>query len=263
MSTAKQIVGHADRVREAFTKQAETFEDARLNTGFTEGIAWLVDSCEPQESDVVLDVAAGTGLVSRALAGLVSSVIAFDTTNAMLVKGKDAADAEGLSHVVFQHGDAEALPFVDESFSLVVSRFSLHHLEDPEVVLGEMFRVCRPSGRVVVFDLCASEDPELARRQDHVENLRDSSHLRMITESWLTAAFARLGLAVSSSERRQVRHPLDQWLAQARANDETAARIREMLLDELDGGPPTGMEPSRQGDSLHFTHTWLSIVGHK
>src|SRR5680860_1229013 len=67
---------HHDRVEAAFTQQAGTFERADLNVAFTSGLPWLVELADPSETDRVLDVAGGTGLVARALAELVDSVTA-------------------------------------------------------------------------------------------------------------------------------------------------------------------------------------------
>ena len=57
---------------------------------------------------------------------------------------------KGLSNLTWKVGDILPLPFVDEPFSLVLSRYSFHHFLDPKAVLSEMIRVCRPGGRVMV-----------------------------------------------------------------------------------------------------------------
>ena len=87
----------------------------------------------------MLDVAAGTGHVARSLAPRVRAVVALDATQAMLEQGK----RHGVPNVVFMRGDAAALPFVDQSFDVVVNRFALHHFEQPEVQLAEMRRCGR------------------------------------------------------------------------------------------------------------------------
>ena len=61
--------------------------------------------------EFMLDLAAGTGLGSRALAPKVRAVVALDATAAMLHVGRAEAEREGLSNIVFQRGDAAALPF--------------------------------------------------------------------------------------------------------------------------------------------------------
>lgn len=50
---------HEERIRNAFTRQAPTFEDARLNIAFTSSVPWLLDHLAPQADDISLDVAGG------------------------------------------------------------------------------------------------------------------------------------------------------------------------------------------------------------
>jgi SAM-dependent methyltransferase len=58
---------------------------------------------------------------------------------------------------VFVHGDAAHMPFVDDAFDLVLSRFAVHHFERPEEQISEMVRVCRPDGRIAIIDLVAPD----------------------------------------------------------------------------------------------------------
>lgn len=92
----------------------------------------------------------------------------------MLAEGKRAADHTGLMNVTFAHGDATALPYLDRSFTLVVTRFSLHQVADPEAVVKEMVRVSRPGAALIIADLVRPAD--LEGDLDRVERLRDPSH---------------------------------------------------------------------------------------
>jgi ubiquinone/menaquinone biosynthesis C-methylase UbiE len=170
---------HRRRVRDAFTKQATTFEDQRLNQAFTAGLPRLLAMAAPRRDDACLEVAAGTSIVGRGLAGQVAHVVALDATPAMLREGWRQADRAGIRNLAFVLGDAARLPCRTGAFSLVVTRFSLHHFAEPAGPLRELVRVCRGGGRLVIQDMAASTDPDLARRQDEVERLRDPSHLRM------------------------------------------------------------------------------------
>jgi ubiquinone/menaquinone biosynthesis C-methylase UbiE len=253
--------GHNDAVRREFTKQAQTFEDDRLNAAFTSGLDWLAECFAPESGHLVLDVAAGTGHVARTLAALARQVVAVDLTKAMLEEGRAQAERAGLDNVLFQEGDASALPYLDHSFDLVVTRFSLHHFEDPQIPLSEMVRVCRSGGRVGVADMVADDDPLLAERQDELERLRDPSHTRMLTLDALGDLLEQLGAGVLTRSSRQVVRPVQTWLDQARAGDAAAQKIIDELGAELAGGTETGLQPQQRDGELYFTQTWAVVVG--
>jgi len=76
-----------------------------------------------------------------------------DLTVALLELGAARLAAANVRNVVLQEGNAEALPFVADSFDLVYCLAALHHIGDPVRAVEEMTRVCRPGGRVVLSDL--------------------------------------------------------------------------------------------------------------
>jgi SAM-dependent methyltransferase len=248
---------HRDLILREFGRQAGTFEDARLNAAFTRHLGRLVDFARPASEDVCLEVACGTGLVARALAFRTRHVTALDITPQMLEVGKARADAEGLSNVVFQQGDAERLPFLGGSFSLVISRFSLHQVVEPERVASELVRVCRPGGRVVVADLVVK--PGLPGDPDRMERLRDPSHAAMLTVETIERLLTSTGAAVDECDVFDVERPVRAWLEQARTPGDAAAQIEGELLRELAGDASTGMRPLIVDDNLWFTQTWAHI----
>ena len=107
----------------------------------------LVDAAGVRACDRVLDVAGGTGnaAVPAALAG--ADVIASDLTPELFPAGREFAARHGAT-VAFEEGDAEALPYADESFDVVLScvgvMFAPHH----QRAADELLRVCRPGGRI-------------------------------------------------------------------------------------------------------------------
>ena len=254
---------HRQRIREVFTAQAPTFEDPSLNFAFTSGLPWLLELASPQQSDVCLDVAAGTGLISRALAAQVTRVVAVDATIAMLRTGAEQAAEAGARNIAFVAGDASALPCPSALFTLVVTRFSLHHFEDPLPPLREMVRALRTGGRLVVHDLVASTDPVVALAQDRVESLRDPSHLRMPPAGAVDRWLADLGMEVRQRETRVVARPVAQWLAQALTGEAAAAQIMEAFDREMAGGLATGLQPHDHDGELWFRQTWEITVATK
>ena len=247
---------HAARIARAFTEQAAAFEDPAVNRPFTTDAAWIAEHVAVRPDDLVLDVAAGTGIVARALAPRARAVVALDATAAMLEAGRAAAAADGIANVVFLLGDATALPFLDASFDVAVTRFSLHHLEEPARAVGEMARCLRPGGRIVVADIVADDDPAVAREQDRLERLRDPSHVRLQTTGELARLLADAGLAAARAEWRDVERPLAPWLAQTRVAAATAREIEAALRRELAGGEPTGFRPAEAAGALQFTHRY-------
>ena len=246
-----------DLILREFARQAGTFEDPRLNGAFTRHLQRLVDFARPDPEDVCLDVACGTGLIARALAVRTRHVTALDTTPQMLATGKAQADAEGVSTVVFQRGDAARLPFLDASFSLVISRFSLHHVAEPDRVAAEMVRVCRSGGRVVVADMVVR--PELPGDPDRVERLRDPSHGTMLTAEAIVRLLTAFGAAVETADVFDVERPLRPWLEQAGTPGDAARQIENELSREISGGTPTGMRPLVMDGEPWFTQTWAHI----
>ena len=240
-----------------FARQAGTFEDPRLNSAFTSHLQRLVDFARPQPEDVCLDVACGTGLVARALAVRTRHVTALDATPEMLATGKKRADVEGVSNVVFQRGDAARLPFLYGSFSLVISRFSLHHVAGPDEVAAEMVRVCRAGGRVVVADLVSK--PGLPGDPDRMERLRDPSHGTMLAVEAIVGLLTRAGAAPGTADVFDVERPLRPWLEQAGTPGAVAHQVEEELSGELSGGAPTGLRPVLVDGEPWFTQTWAHI----
>ena len=107
----------------------------------------LVEACGIGSELRVLDVAAGTGNASIPAAQRGASVTASDLTPELLEVGRRHAESEGVE-LNWVEGDAEKLPFEDESFDVVMScigaMFAPHHQD----VADELVRVCRPGGTV-------------------------------------------------------------------------------------------------------------------
>ncbi len=248
--------GHPDRLRAAFTTQSVTMEDAALGMAFTAGLDWLVDVIQPRADDLAVDLAGGTGLVARHLAGRVRSIVVVDVTEAMLRAGRRAAAAAGLATVGFVCGDATGSPLPSAAFSLAVSRLAMHHVPDPGALFDELLRLTRPGGRIVVKDLVAADDETVAQRHDALEILRDDSHLLMLRPGEAARALIARGATVTRVARRDLDRPLEPWLEQARTPAGRADQVRRALEEELGGGPPTGLRPHRRDGQLWFRHAW-------
>jgi SAM-dependent methyltransferase len=224
---------------------------------------WIVEQLDLQPHFEVLDVAAGTGHLSRAIAPHVKHIVALDLTPEMLTQGRREAEQQGLTNVVFEQGEAEHLTYADEAFDLVVTRFSLHHFADARGPVREMVRVCRRGGRIAVVDLVSPDDPAVAETYNHLERLRDTSHVRALTAGELQRLVRETGLTIVHTLRRDVEVHLDRWLDLTRTSSAARARIREALTHDLQGLKTTGMRPYMADQGLKFLQAWLVVVGVK
>ena len=252
-----------DVIRREFGQQAARFGEEGLTLSNQAYLQWMVEQLDLQPHFEVLDVAAGTGHLSRAIAPYVKRVVALDLTPEMLAQGRYEAEQQQLTKVVFEQGEAEHLGFPNAAFDLVVTRFSLHHFAEPRGPLQEMVRVCRRGGRVAVIDIVSPDDPAVAITYNRLERLRDPSHLRALTASELQQLMAKSGLDLVHTAARDVEVHLDRWLDLTAAAPEARRSIRTALTADLDGVQATGMRPYVRDAELKFLHTWLVVIGRK
>jgi ubiquinone/menaquinone biosynthesis C-methylase UbiE len=250
-----------DVVRREFGRQASRFGEQGLTLSNQDYLQWMVEQLDLQPHFEVLDVAAGTGHLSRAIAPSVRRVVALDLTPEMLAQGRYEAEQQGLTNLVFEQGEAEHLSYADAGFDLVVTRFSLHHFADPRGPLQEMVRVCRRGGRVAVIDIVSPHDPAVAITYNHLERLRDPSHLRAMSADELHRLIRRTGLDLVHTASRDVEVDLERWLDLTGAAPEARQTIRTALTQDLDGLQATGMRPYCRNEGLKFLHAWLVVIG--
>ncbi len=252
-------MSHDEVVRTAFAGQAKAFEDKNRHFGTDDVVAWLAGNTPVTSSDMVLEVAAGTGIFGRAIAASVAAVVAVDLSAEMLAEGKRATDSQGVGNIIWQQGDVTELPFLDHTFDRVLSRLAIHHFEDPAVPIGEMVRVCRPGGTITIVDMVVLD----ASTQDvfnGLERRRDPSHTRALTRTELRTAIEAAGCSITHTATRVNTLNGQRWLDQTSTPPHEAAFIRSAWSVELAGGPPTGMLPFVGISGVEFVHNWDLIV---
>jgi ubiquinone/menaquinone biosynthesis C-methylase UbiE len=108
----------------------------------------LCEAAGLRAGERVLDVATGSGNTALAAARRACEVVGVDFVPALLERARERAHAERFTHVTFQEGDTEALPFPDGVFDVVLSTSGHMFAPHPAKAASEMARVCRPGGRV-------------------------------------------------------------------------------------------------------------------
>jgi ubiquinone/menaquinone biosynthesis C-methylase UbiE len=131
---------------------AETYERYMVPVLFAPAAEHLLAVARLPPGERVLDVGTGTGIVARLAApnvGPTGSVAGLDVSPAMLSVARAMAAEEGLS-IDWREGQAEALPYPDRGFDLVLSQFALMFFADRQAALAEMRRVLVSGGRVAI-----------------------------------------------------------------------------------------------------------------
>jgi demethylmenaquinone methyltransferase/2-methoxy-6-polyprenyl-1,4-benzoquinol methylase len=111
----------------------------------------------PRPGQRILDLAAGTGASSVSLARSGAEVVAADFSPGMIAEGRRRH--RGIRNLTFIEADATALPFEDGEFDAVTMSFGLRNVNEPAKALGELLRVTKPGGRLVVCEFSHPPSP--------------------------------------------------------------------------------------------------------
>ena len=135
-------------VPQALIDAASTYEALFVPALFRQWAPMLAAAASIKAGDRVLDIACGTGVLTREVAtstGPSGRVVGIDPHAGMLAVARDLSPA-----IDWQEGRAEALPFPDRSFDAVVCQFGLMFFSDRDKAIREMLRVLAPGGRCAV-----------------------------------------------------------------------------------------------------------------
>ncbi|UPK73815.1 class I SAM-dependent methyltransferase [Nocardioidaceae bacterium SCSIO 66511] len=146
-----------------------------------------------------LEIGCGTGFFSLnlRLAGVVDEVHVTDISPGMVEAAKHNAAELGFA-IDGQAADAEALPYDDDTFDVVIGHAVIHHIPDVEQAFREMFRVLRPGGRVVICGEPTRYGDVVARRLSHATWIAATNLTKL---PWLRAKWARPQEELDESSR--------------------------------------------------------------
>lgn len=250
---------HNQRILDQFTRQAIPFTTAPAIRN-QEALDRIVRAAQAGPEDTALDVACGPGLLACAFARVVKHATGIDMTPAMLEQARREQEQIGIENLTWRLGDVLPIPFPDESFSIVTSRFAFHHFLDPLAVLGEMRRVCKSGGRIVVADSAPSA--EKAAAFNAVERLRDPSHVRAMPVEELCGLFLQADLPKPRVEMYRLNGELEDLLRRSFPDPADIDRIRAIFEDSL-AGDAIDMATERKDDKLYYAFPVAILAAEK
>ena len=254
---------HNRIIRTEFSKQSARFGDKGLTLSSQDLLDWIVDLLPLDKASRVLDVAAGTGILSLAIAPHVREIVAIDITPKMLAHARQEIARNNLANIFLEEGSADQLPHESDCFDLVVSRLAIHHFENPILPLCEMVQVCKPNHAIGIIDLLSPENERLAKAYNDLERLRDPSHTLALSKTQMEKILAEAGIVVEKIVTRDVQVDFQRWVQMTETQPEPVESLRKELMKDIGGSSKTGMRPFLENGSLKFLQVWSVIIGTK
>lgn len=210
--------------------------------------------------DKILDVACGPGIIACEFAKKVFHITGIDITPAMIEQTKNLQRERKFDNIDWKLGDVTRLSFEDDSFSLVVTRYSFHHLIEPRKVLEEMQRVCKPDGKILVIEFTPDKDKTVA--YNNVERLRDDSHTGALTFDDLKELMEEAELSNLKSKYHDLEMGLESILKSSYPNLEDVPKIRQLFQEDL-SMDNLGMKSHLKKGEIFFYFPITMIIGTK
>jgi ubiquinone/menaquinone biosynthesis C-methylase UbiE len=246
-------------VRDSFRHVAANYSRSTFHASAVR-LQEIVDLARPQKGDLALDVATGTGNTAFALAPHVRRVIGVDLTREMLAEAGRIAAEKNIRNVHWVIGNAERLPFEDETFDLYAVRAAPHHFMNIDAFVAEAFRVLRPDRDATFID-CAPPLP--ARDVLHeVEVRRDPSHILSLTVDEWVDKLERAGFEVETAEGRELDWNYEEWMGNQSVKPELAAELAG-VIESAEGVAREQLHPERRDGKLWHAYWHALIRAHK
>lgn len=222
-------VDHKKDVQQQFGKSASSYVTSQIHKKGKD-LQKLLELAVINGKEEVLDIATGGGHTANAFAPFVKKVTALDLTAEMLSEAEQFIKGNGYQNVSFIQGDAEKLPFPDESFDIVTCRIAPHHFPNVNNFVLEVFRVLKQDGQFLLDDNVAPEDDELDQFYNEIEKRRDFSHFRAWKKSEWLRMLELAGFEIHEWHRFEKTFPFESWYKRMNLSDEEQAGLIQYIV---------------------------------
>ncbi|PEA54025.1 SAM-dependent methyltransferase [Bacillus pseudomycoides] len=190
----------------------------------------VIEVVRGKKNNRLLDIATGGGHVANALAALFQDVVAFDLTENMLQKAEQFIRSNGHFNVSFVQGNAEKLPFPNESFDTITCRIAAHHFTDIKEFVAEVHRTLERDGLFLLVDNVAPELEEYDVFYNFLEKKRDPSHHRTYKKTEWISLLERNGLQVQSYTTFDKEFQFEWWCDMMGVPENERAELTQYMI---------------------------------
>ena len=180
--------------------------------------------------EAVLDLSGRAGTVALRIAPEVLSVEAVQPQEELAEEGRRLAAALGTHNVYFHAGPLNSLPFDRAQFGLALWLLSLSSEPQPLRTLGEIARVLKPGGRLVLQDVVSFEVPALDLKLGEMERCRNPRHLLFYNPQEIQTLIDLAGLHIESTGRASLTQDFDYWLDPLSLKAEEALALKQSFF---------------------------------
>ncbi|WP_053220175.1 class I SAM-dependent methyltransferase [Virgibacillus senegalensis] len=216
-------------VQNQFGKNAANYVSSNIHAKGRD-LERLKQILEWNGTESVLDIATGGGHVANALAPLARKVTAFDLTSEMLVASEKFVKGNGHANVDFIQGDAEELPFGDDSFDVAVCRIAAHHFSNVSTFVQEAYRIVKKGGVFLLIDNTAPENDRMDKFYNEMEKRRDYSHQRALKKSEWLCLIEEKGFELEELYRFPKQFFFEKWCETMDVPEDEKHALSEVML---------------------------------
>ncbi len=243
---------HDENLRDAFDDQAARFERSPAAAD-PAALRRLVEFASLPPRARVLDAGCGPGLLSEALLVDGHRVHGIDLSGEMIVRAHKRCDRFG-DCASFEQGSLfELVPA--EPYDAAVSRFVIHHVEDPGAFVRRQAELLRPGGILVACDQTTDPDPGRLRWHQEIERGRDRTHTRHLTLGGLADLLVAAGLDDVRVREEPFELDFDEWFDRG-----TPAAPKPQVRAAVLAASARGFAPELLPTGRIRIRTWRALV---
>lgn len=217
-------------VQQQFGNNANSYVSSPIHKDGKD-LLMMVEMAKVNGQEILLDIATGGGHTANAFAPLVKKVTALDLTAKMLAAAESFITGNGHSNVEFVLGDAENLPFPDDSFDIVTCRIAPHHFPNVDIFIKEVYRVLRAEGKFLLDDNVVPETEEFDQFYNTIEKIRDYSHFRAWKKSEWVQKLEESGLGIFEWLRFEKTFRFELWCNNMKLSDSEMEHLTRFILE--------------------------------